>query len=41
MRVIENHPTYSTYSDLLSTGWIPGRKVVRLSFSSALCRMVC
>ncbi|KAL4788357.1 MBOAT, membrane-bound O-acyltransferase family-domain-containing protein [Aspergillus varians] len=23
----ESHPTYSTYSDLLSPGWIPGRKV--------------
>lgn len=26
----ESHPTYSNYSNLLSPGWIPGRKVVCL-----------
>lgn len=27
-----DHPSYATYVDLLSPGWIPGRKVVRSSF---------
>jgi hypothetical protein len=27
---VESHPTYSSYSHLLSPGWIPGRKVVSL-----------
>lgn len=29
----ESHPTYPTYSHLLSPGWIPGRKVVSILLS--------
>ncbi len=30
---LESHPTYPTYSHLLSQGWIPGRKVVRFTWN--------